>query len=155
MRQHIHRVRRRAAAAARQGERGMTLLEIMIVIAILGMLAGVIVVAVMNQGPIGYFQHLCGPKFSLGPLPEFRWLFWLMLPIELASHIARPVSLSLRLMGNIIADHKVVGAMLVLFPLLVPVPFLLLGVLVAIIQTVVFTLLTVIYLSLALEHEEH
>lgn len=49
MRQHIHRVRRRAAAAARQGERGMTLLEIMIVIAILGMLASVIVVAVMNQ----------------------------------------------------------------------------------------------------------
>lgn len=48
MRQHIRHVRRRAAAA-RQGERGMTLLEIMIVIAILGMLAGVIVVAVMNQ----------------------------------------------------------------------------------------------------------
>ena len=67
-----------------------------------------------------------------------------------------PVSLSLRLMGNILADHKVVGAILVLVPLLVPVPFLLLGVLVAIVQTVVFTLLTVIYLSLALEHaEEH
>ena len=113
------------------------------------------VVAVKNQGVVGYFQHLCGPKFSLGKLPEFRWLFWLLLPIEIASHIARPVSLSLRLMGNIIADHKVVGAMLLLIPLLVPVPFLLLGVLVAIIQTVVFTLLTAIYLALALEHEDH
>jgi F-type H+-transporting ATPase subunit a len=103
-----------------------------------------------------YLAHFLGPSFELGPLPKFPWLFWLMLPIELASHIARPVSLSLRLMGNMLADHKVVGAVLLLIPLLVPVPFLLLGVLVAIIQTVVFTLLTVIYLALALEHaEEH
>jgi F-type H+-transporting ATPase subunit a len=103
-----------------------------------------------------YLAHFLGPSFKLGPLPKFPWLFPLMLPIELASHIARPVSLSLRLMGNMLADHKVVGAILVLVPLLVPVPFLLLGVLVSIVQTVVFTLLTVIYLSLALEHaEEH
>lgn len=113
------------------------------------------VVAIKEQG-LAYFAHFCGPKFRLGNSPEFRWLFWLMLPIEVASHIARPVSLSLRLMGNMLADHKVVGAVLVLVPLLVPVPFLLLGVLVAIVQTVVFTLLTIIYLALALEHaEEH
>jgi F-type H+-transporting ATPase subunit a len=101
-----------------------------------------------------YLAHFLGPSFTLGPLPKFPWLFWLMLPIEIASHIARPVSLSLRLMGNMLADHKVVGAILVLVPLLVPVPFLLLGVLVSIVQTVVFTLLTVIYLALALEHDE-
>lgn len=113
------------------------------------------VVGVYTNG-LAYFAHFLGPSFSLGPLPKFPWLFPLMLPIELASHAARPVSLSLRLMGNILADHKVVGAILVLVPLLVPVPFLLLGVLVAIVQTVVFTLLTVIYLSMALEHaEEH
>jgi F-type H+-transporting ATPase subunit a len=113
------------------------------------------VVGVWTNG-LHYFAHFLGPSFSLGPLPKFPWLFPLMLPIELASHLARPVSLSLRLMGNILADHKVVGAVLLLVPLLVPVPFLLLGVLVAIIQTVVFTLLTVIYLALALEHaEEH
>jgi F-type H+-transporting ATPase subunit a len=113
------------------------------------------VVGVYSNG-LSYFAHFLGPSFALGPLPKFPWLFPLMLPIEIFSHIARPVSLSLRLMGNMLADHKVVGAVLVLVPLLVPVPFLLLGVLVAIIQTVVFTLLTVIYLSLALEHaEEH
>lgn len=113
------------------------------------------VVGVYSNG-LHYLAHFLGPSFELGPLPKFPWLFWLMLPIELASHIARPVSLSLRLMGNMLADHKVVGAVLLLIPLLVPVPFLLLGVLVAIIQTVVFTLLTVIYLALALEHaEEH
>ena len=113
------------------------------------------VVGVYTNG-LHYLAHFLGPSFSLGPLPKFPWLFPLMLPIELASHVARPVSLSLRLMGNMLADHKVVGAILLLVPLLVPVPFLLLGVLVAIIQTVVFTLLTVIYLALALEHaEEH
>lgn len=113
------------------------------------------VVGVYKNG-FHYLAHFAGPSFELGPLPKAPWLLPLMLPIELASHIARPVSLSLRLMGNMLADHKVVGAVLVLAPLLIPVPFLLLGVLVAIIQTVVFTLLTVIYLALALEHaEEH
>lgn len=112
-------------------------------------------VGIREQG-VHYFAHFLGPSFALGPLPKFPWLFWLMLPIELASHIARPLSLSLRLMGNMMADHKVVGAMLILCPLLIPVPFLLLGTLVAIVQTLVFTLLTVIYLALALEHaEEH
>jgi F-type H+-transporting ATPase subunit a len=98
---------------------------------------------------MSYVAHFFGPK-----LGGFPWLFPIFLPVEIASHLGRPVSLSLRLMGNILADHKVVGAILVLVPLLVPVPFLLLGVLVAIVQTVVFTLLTVIYLSLALEHAE-
>jgi F-type H+-transporting ATPase subunit a len=113
------------------------------------------VVGLYTNG-LHYLAHFAGPSFKLGPLPKFPWLFWLMIPIEIASHLARPVSLSLRLMGNILADHKVVGAVLLLVPLLVPVPFLLLGVLVAIIQTVVFTLLTVIYLALSLEHaEEH
>jgi F-type H+-transporting ATPase subunit a len=112
-------------------------------------------IGVYNNG-LHYLAHFLGPSFSLGRLPKFPWLFWLMIPIEIASHLARPVSLSLRLTGNIIADHKVVAVMLVLVPLLVPVPFLLLGVLVAIVQTVVFTLLTVIYISLALEPgEEH
>lgn len=102
----------------------------------------------LKENGLGHLAHLCGPKIA-----GFRWLFPLMLPIEIASHLARPVSLSFRLMGNMLADHKVVGAILLLVPLLVPVPFLLLGVLVVIVQTVVFTLLTVIYIGLASEHE--
>ena len=53
-----------------------------------------------------------------------------MLLIELVSHIARLISLSLRLLGNMFADHKVVSPSSSLVPLLVPVPFLMLGVLV-------------------------
>lgn len=111
------------------------------------------VVGMINQGPIAYLSHFAGPKFELGGI-SIRWLAPLMVPIELASHIARPVSLALRLMGNILADHKVVGAILLLVPVLVPVPFLLLGVMVAIVQTVVFTLLTMIYIGEAAAHAE-
>jgi F-type H+-transporting ATPase subunit a len=109
----------------------------------------------LRANGLGHLAHFLGPKFGIGGV-NFPWLFWLFLPIEIASHIGRPVSLSLRLMGNLMADHKVVGVMLFLFPLLLPVPFLVLGTLVAIIQTLVFTLLTIVYIGTAIEHaEEH
>ena len=78
-----------------------------------------------------------------------------MLPIELISHAARPVSLALRLMGNMFADHKVVASFFVLVPILVPVPFLILGILVVIVQTLVFSLLSMVYISMAVAHEDH
>ena len=94
-----------------------------------------------------YLAHFVGPVWWLAPL---------MLPLEIVSHFVRPVSLSLRLMGNILADHKVLGVIGGLIAIGIPVPFLMLGTLVAIIQTLVFTLLTIVYLGLALEgHEEH
>ena len=66
------------------------------------------------------------------------------------------MSLSLRLTGNVVADHKVVAVVAMMVPLLVPLPFLLLGTVVAIVQTLVFTLLAIIYIGLAVEHaEEH
>jgi len=95
---------------------------------------------------LAYLKHFLGPVWYLAPL---------MLPIEIISHLARPVSLSLRLLGNIAADHKVVTAFFVMVPLLVPLPFLLLGVVVAIVQTLVFSLLTTVYISMAVAHEEH
>jgi F-type H+-transporting ATPase subunit a len=95
---------------------------------------------------LSYLKHFMGPLWWLAPL---------MLPIELVSHIARPVSLSVRLLGNIAADHKVTAVFFMLVPWLVPVPFLLLGVLVSVIQAVVFCLLTTIYISTAIAHEEH
>jgi F-type H+-transporting ATPase subunit a len=78
-----------------------------------------------------------------------------MLPIELMSHLARPLSLSLRLMGNIFADHKVVFSFFTLVPILVPVPFLFLGVIVSVVQTLVFCILTMVYITMAVAHEEH
>src|SRR5690606_26257009 len=108
-------------------------------------------VAGLLRNGLGYFGHFLGPKIG-----GFPWLFPLFLPIEIVSHLARPVSLSLRLTGNIVADHKVVAVVALMVPLLVPLPFLLLGTVVAIVQTLVFTLLTIIFIGLAVEHaEEH
>ena len=108
------------------------------------------VAGVVNNG-FSYLAHFLGPKIG-----GFPWLFPLFLPIEIVSHLARPVSLSLRLTGNVVADHKVVAVVAMMVPLLVPLPFLLLGTVVAIVQTLVFTLLAIIYIGLAVEHaEEH
>lgn len=93
-----------------------------------------------------YFKHFMGPLWWLAPL---------MIPIEIVSHIARPVSLSMRLLGNITADHKVSAVFFGLIPFLVPVPFLVMGVFVSVVQAVVFSLLSTIYISTAIAHEEH
>jgi F-type H+-transporting ATPase subunit a len=100
----------------------------------------------VREHGISYFKHFFGPILVLSPL---------MFLIEVISHIARPVSLSLRLMGNMAADHKVVAIFFGLVPILVPVPFLILGILVVVIQTLVFTLLSMVYISMAVAHEEH
>lgn len=100
----------------------------------------------VKEHGIAYFKHFFGPVW---------YLAWLMFPIELISHIARPVSLSLRLLGNIFADHKVLSSFFILVPILVPVPFLILGILVCTVQTLVFSLLTMVYIDMAVAHEEH
>lgn len=100
----------------------------------------------IKEHGLAYFKHFLGPSPALAPL---------MLPIELVSHLARPLSLSLRLMGNMLADHKVVFSFFTLVPILVPLPFMLLGLLVCLVQAIVFCTLTMVYLSMAIEHEEH
>ena len=64
-------------------------------------------------------------------------------------------TLSVRLMLNMAVDHLLAGIFLGLFALLVPVPVMFLGVIVILVQTLVFTLLSSIYIALATEHEEH
>ena len=100
----------------------------------------------VKEHGLAYFKHFLGPIPALIPL---------MLPIELLSHIARPLSLSMRLMGNMVADHLVVFTFFTLIPFLLPVPFLLLGVLVCLVQALVFCMLTMVYIGMAVEHEEH
>lgn len=100
----------------------------------------------VRQHGLAYFKHFLGPVIWLAPM---------MVVIEIISHVARPLSLSLRLLGNMFADHKVVGAFFALVPILVPVPFLILGVLVCIIQAFVFTLLAMVYIQGAVAEHEH
>jgi F-type H+-transporting ATPase subunit a len=78
--------------------------------------------------------------------------------LEAFSHVFRPVSLSLRLFGNMMGDHQVIDAFISLTKLVVPVAFYVMGTLVSVIQAFVFTLLSMIYVALAISHghdEEH
>jgi F-type H+-transporting ATPase subunit a len=95
---------------------------------------------------IKYFKHFLGPVLWMAPI---------MLPIELVSHIARPVSLSVRLLGNISADHMVTGLAFTALAIVFPVVPMGMGVFVAVVQAVVFSLLSTIYISTAIAHEEH
>jgi F-type H+-transporting ATPase subunit a len=79
----------------------------------------------------------------------------LMFVIELISHLIRPATLAIRLMANMFADHAVVGVFFILVPFLIPVPLMLLGVFVSVVQALVFTLMSATYISLAVAHEEH
>ncbi|MGA9752686.1 MAG: F0F1 ATP synthase subunit A [Acidobacteriota bacterium] len=92
---------------------------------------------------IGYVKHFMGPILLMAPL---------FFPIEIVSHVARPMSLGIRLFGNIFGDHQVGGVFLHLVPFAVPVPFILLGIFVAFVQTLVFVLLSMIYIAGAVEH---
>jgi len=99
---------------------------------------------VRAQGLKGYLAHFGGPV---------RWLFPVMFIIELISHSFRPVSLSLRLMGNIFGDHMLVGVFTGMVYVLIPSALLFFGLLVAFVQSFIFTLLSAIYISMAVSHD--
>jgi F-type H+-transporting ATPase subunit a len=90
----------------------------------------------------GYIKHFMGPIIWLAPL---------MIVIEFIGHLSRPLSLTLRLFGNMAGHEIVLMIFLALVPFLCPIPMMLLGVLVAFIQTFVFTLLAMIYITGSLE----
>lgn len=95
---------------------------------------------------IEHVKHMGGPVLALFPL---------IFVIELIGHLARPASLSLRLAGNMIGDHMAVVNFLDLTKLIVPVAIMGLGVIVCIVQTLVFCLLSTVYIGMAIEKIEH
>jgi F-type H+-transporting ATPase subunit a len=101
----------------------------------------------MKVHGIGYVKHFLGPMRTLAALP----LMVLMFFVESVSHLARPVTLSVRLFGNMIAKHFLLLVLGFLVPWFVPVAVLALGVLVSVVQALVFALLTTMYLAGAVE----
>ncbi len=97
-------------------------------------------------GVINYFKHFAGPLWYMAIL---------IFPIEIISTCIRPVSLALRLYGNMYGDHMVLGTFSNLAPVAVPVVFMLLGLLVSFIQAYVFCMLSMVYISLATAHHDH
>jgi F-type H+-transporting ATPase subunit a len=102
-----------------------------------------------------YLNHFLGPSlFDVevgGKKIHVRALAPIFLPLEIVAHLARVLSLAIRLLANMFADHTVVGVWLLLVPPVIPAIFMGLGVLVAFLQAYVFALLTMIYIGLALE----
>jgi len=99
-----------------------------------------------QQGILGYLAHFAGPIW---------WLAILMIPIEIVSHLARPLSLTIRLTVNMLAGEKVTMVFLGLTYLVAPAIFMGLHVFVSFLQAYVFALLTMIYLSETVSHEQH
>ena len=98
-----------------------------------------------EQG-VDYLKHFVGPIW---------WLGILMVPLELIDNLVRPFSLGLRLFGNMTGDHVVLEIFTNLTKVVVPVVFYALGAFVSLIQAFVFTLLSLVYVSLAVGHGDH
>ena len=99
---------------------------------------------VKEHGPAGYFKTFFGPVVFIAPL------FFM---IEMVSHASRPFSLGLRLAGNIFGDHTLLSVFTNLTYLVFPAALTFFGLLVAVVQSFVFTLMTAIYISLAISHD--
>jgi F-type H+-transporting ATPase subunit a len=98
------------------------------------------------QGPWRYLKHFWGPIW---------WLGFIMFPIEVIGNLARILSLGMRLFGNILGEHTATGIFMGMLPFVVPWPMMGLGIFGAFLQTFVFIMLTMVYISGAVAVEEH
>jgi F-type H+-transporting ATPase subunit a len=101
-------------------------------------------VGMQANGPLKYLAHFAGPMPALAIL---------MIPIEIVSHLARPLSLTIRLFANMFAGEKVTVVFLGLTYFLVPAAFMGLHVFVSFLQAYIFMLLTMMYVAGAVAHE--
>jgi F-type H+-transporting ATPase subunit a len=103
-------------------------------------------VGIKDNGLIKYLKHFMGPMPALAII---------MVPIEIISHLARILSLAVRLFGNIFGEHTATGIFVSMVPFVVPWPMMGLGVFGSLLQTFIFIMLTMAYIQGAIGHEEH
>jgi len=101
---------------------------------------------IRSQGLGHYLKHFMGPMPILAPL---------MIPIEIIGHLARILSLGMRLFGNIFGEHTATGIFMGMLPFVLPWPMMGLGIFGAFLQTFVFIMLTMVYIAGATVVEEH
>jgi F-type H+-transporting ATPase subunit a len=89
---------------------------------------------IRQHGIVGHLRHYVEPIF-------------IMLPIEIASEIARTLSLTFRLFGNILGEEIVIAVFFLILPLLIPVPMMLFSIFTGVLQAYVFATLTIVYIS--------
>jgi len=107
-------------------------------------------IGIKENGLLGHLRHFAGPVI---------WLAWLMFPIELISNLVRPMSLGIRLFGNLFGDEQILGTISNLAPWTkwgLPVLIMPLSLFVAFMQTFIFVLLSILYISeVSHHHDEH
>lgn len=96
------------------------------------------IIGIRRHGLFRYLRKFTGPIWWLAPI---------MIPIELIGHLARPISLSVRLFGNIFGEDAVLLILLYLVPLLIPLPVMLLAIFTGVVQTFVFVMLSMVYIA--------
>jgi len=101
---------------------------------------------IREHGLGGYLKHFMGPLLLIAPL---------FFVIEIIGTFARILSLSLRLFMNIFGEHTTTNVFASLVPVVVPWPMMALGIFTALLQAYVFALLSAVYVSGAVAHEEH
>ncbi|MBN2382187.1 F0F1 ATP synthase subunit A [bacterium] len=99
-----------------------------------------------DQGTWAYCKHFAGPM---------PWLAILMVPIELISHFVRPLSLTLRLFGNIKGEDIILIILMSLLPFFLPIPIIVLMIFSSLLQAYIFVMLSMLYLAGAVASEEH
>jgi F-type H+-transporting ATPase subunit a len=98
----------------------------------------------VREHGLAYTKQFMGPFLALAPL---------FIVIEVISHCSRPLSLAFRLTGNIFGDHLLLDIFSGVIPYVFPVLLIFFGLLVACVQSFVFTLLTAVYISMAVSHD--
>ena len=96
---------------------------------------------IRQKGLVGHLKHYVEPIFIL-------------LPIEIASEVARTLSLTFRLFGNILGEEIVIAVLFIILPIFIPVPMMLFSIFTSVIQAYVFSMLTVVYLAGAVQAHE-
>lgn len=111
----------------------------------------------LKEHGVHYFKQftggLPGPGYGLLMTLVLAMIAALIFVIETLGHIVRPFSLSLRLWGTISGDHALVGVLNSLVPLFIPILAMGLGLLVSVVQALVFALLSTVYIKLAVSHD--
>lgn len=102
-------------------------------------------IGIKENGPLGHIKHFTGPVAAIAVI---------FLPVEIVSNFARIVSLSLRLFANIFGDENIAKAFMDVLAWGLPIFLMPIAVIVAILQTFIFVILSIIYISEVTHHEE-
>jgi F-type H+-transporting ATPase subunit a len=101
---------------------------------------------IKENGIVKYLKHFAGPMPAIAPL---------LFPLEIISHSARVMSLSIRLFGNIMGEDIIIIILFVLVPYVVPIPMMMFAIFTSVLQAFIFVMLSMMYIAGAVAEEEH